>query len=168
MNKSHRTFIHIGFSSILTVFLTLCMLIFAALSVATASSDLKLSREIAEKTTAYYRADTISRNFVQQIDLLLADTYHSVVSKEVYFDAAAERLPSIVLKTADESIHDYTVTASAHTIRISWRVPVTGIQQLSVTLQVCYPQHDTEHFFSITQWQTQTINDSQETALPID
>ena len=58
MNKQKKGFIHIGFSSILMVFTMLCLVTFATLSLITANSDYRLSLKVAEKTTAYYEADT--------------------------------------------------------------------------------------------------------------
>ena len=75
MNKQKKGFIHIGFSSILMVFTMLCLVTFATLSLITANSDYRLSLKVAEKTTAYYEADTAARNYLQQLDLALADLY---------------------------------------------------------------------------------------------
>ena len=36
---------------------------------------LQISLKVAEKTTAYYEADTAARNYLQQLDLALADLY---------------------------------------------------------------------------------------------
>lgn len=67
--------IHIGFSSILMVFTMLCLVTFATLSLITANSDYRLSLKVAEKTTAYYKADTAAREYLMQLDLALADLY---------------------------------------------------------------------------------------------
>ena len=75
MNKQKKGFIHIGFSSILMVFTMLCLVTFATLSLITANSDYRLSLKVAEKTTAYYEADTAARNYLQQLDMALADLY---------------------------------------------------------------------------------------------
>ena len=75
MNKQKKGFIHIGFSSILMVFTMLCLVTFATLSLITANSDYRLSLKVAEKTTAYYEADTAARNYLQQLDLALADLF---------------------------------------------------------------------------------------------
>ena len=56
MNKEKRTFgfLNIGTASLLVVFLTLCLVSFAMLSLSTAKSDYEFSQKLAQKTTAYY------------------------------------------------------------------------------------------------------------------
>ena len=47
-------FVNIGTASLLVVFLTLCLVSFAMLSLSTAKSDYEFSQKLAQKTTAYY------------------------------------------------------------------------------------------------------------------
>ena len=108
MNKQKKGFIHIGFSSILMVFTMLCLVTFAALSLITANSDYRLSLKVAEKTTAYYEADTAARNYLQQLDLALADLYANCDDSQTFFEKAADLIPE--LKTED------TLTAESPTI----------------------------------------------------
>lgn len=56
MNKEKRTFgfLNIGTASLLVVFLTLCLVSFAMLSLSSAKSDYEFSKKLAQKTTAYY------------------------------------------------------------------------------------------------------------------
>ena len=56
MNKEKRTFgfLNIGTASLLVVFLTLCLVSFAILSLSAAKSDYEFSKKMAQKTTAYY------------------------------------------------------------------------------------------------------------------
>ena len=90
MNKQKKEFIHIGFSSILMVFTMLCLVTFATLSLITANSDYRLSLKVAEKTTAYYEADTAARNYLQQLDLALADLYANCDDSQTFFEKAAD------------------------------------------------------------------------------
>jgi hypothetical protein len=90
MNKQKKEFIHIGFSSILMVFTMLCLVTFATLSLITANSDYRLSLKVAEKTTAYYEADTAARNYLQQLDLALAN----LSSVSIYISSNFRQHPS--------------------------------------------------------------------------
>ena len=45
-----------GASSVLMVFVVLCLVVFSVLSFSGADADLRLSRQFAERTTAYYQA----------------------------------------------------------------------------------------------------------------
>ena len=56
MNKKDQKsgFVNIGTASLLVVFLTLCLVSLAMLSLSTAKSDYEFSQKLAQKTTAYY------------------------------------------------------------------------------------------------------------------
>lgn len=58
MNKEKKSvpFLSIGSSSLLVVFLVLCLVIFAVLTLTGAQSDYRFSRQLADRRTAYYAA----------------------------------------------------------------------------------------------------------------
>lgn len=58
MNREKKSvpFLQIGSSSLLLVFLVLCLVIFAVLTLAGAQSDYRFSQRIADRRTAYYAA----------------------------------------------------------------------------------------------------------------
>ena len=58
--------IHVGVSSLLLIFLVLALVSFAVLSLAGASSDLKLSRRYAERTLGYYNACMQAQDFIAE------------------------------------------------------------------------------------------------------
>lgn len=60
--------IHVGVSSLLLIFLVLALVSFAVLSLASASSDLKLSRRYAERTSGYYNACAQAQDFIAEAD----------------------------------------------------------------------------------------------------
>lgn len=55
-DKKQKTGLNIGASSILVVFIILSMVTFSVLSYVAATSDYKLSQDVANRNTAYYRA----------------------------------------------------------------------------------------------------------------
>lgn len=55
-DKKPKTGLNIGASSILVIFIILSMVTFAVLSYVAARSDYKLSQDVAERNTKYYRA----------------------------------------------------------------------------------------------------------------
>ena len=57
MKKRVRPIISIGTSCILLIFLSLCLLTFAVLSLASARADLRLSKKIADRTVSYYEGE---------------------------------------------------------------------------------------------------------------
>ena len=83
MNNSSRKKqfgMNIGSASILLVFVILCLVSFAVLSIVSANADSKLSARVLERTTAYYAA-------CNQAEQSLAGMYASSDSEEAYFVA---------------------------------------------------------------------------------
>ena len=87
MKKMKTSFINLGFSTIIMVFLTICLVTFAALCVLTAHSDFKLSQKAANTTTAYYQADAVARNMAEHIDNTLYRLYQNSPSVTQYYEA---------------------------------------------------------------------------------
>ncbi len=54
--KGPQIGLNIGASSILVVFIVLCLVTFAVLSLVSANADYKLSKRVADRTTSYYLA----------------------------------------------------------------------------------------------------------------
>lgn len=72
-NKQQSTFINIGSSSLLMVFLVLCLTTFAILSLSSAQSDYSFSKKFAEHKTEYYEASSRAEMILGEIDQLLAE-----------------------------------------------------------------------------------------------
>lgn len=60
--------ISVGSSSVLMVFVALMLTTFAALSLASANMDVRLSRRVAQNTADYYAADSRAEELLAQID----------------------------------------------------------------------------------------------------
>lgn len=75
MSKRKYPTINIGSSSMLVVFIILCLVTFSVLSVASANNDRKYSEKIADRTTAYYKASNKAEEFLSQIDDKLKQVY---------------------------------------------------------------------------------------------
>lgn len=56
MKKTKYPVMNMGTASILTIFIVLCMVTFATLSFISANKDAAFTRQIADRTTAYYTA----------------------------------------------------------------------------------------------------------------
>jgi hypothetical protein len=107
----------IGTVSLLMIWIILCMVIFAALSLTTASRDVNFSRTLARHTTAYYTADAQAQETLQLLDQLIAD----------HPDQAAllSALPEDVSGELENGV-----------LTLSYQVPMTQDQALSVVLTV--------------------------------
>lgn len=133
MSKKREFRVNIGTSSILLIFVILCLVAFATLSIVSANADYKLSRKVADRTTAYYEASNQAEAYIASIDQTLHSVYLSTESEDAYFS---------------------TVGRSK-----SYLVPISDLQSLSIKLDILYPTTDEEPFYRITSWQVITTGD---------
>lgn len=125
--SSSRTGLSIGASSILVIFVLLCLVTFAVLSLVSATADKALSDKNLEHITAYYAAETTAYEKLAKIDAVLAQNIdYSVSDDALYFDRCEAALADegfAVLRTNDNFFIDYAVA-------------VNDIQNLSVRILV--------------------------------
>lgn len=126
--------VHVGSSSILLIFVILCLISFATLSIVSANADARLSRRVAERTTAYYEACNQAQADIAALDGTLAAAYADSLDAEEYFAAVGEQK--------------------------SYTIPISELQTLSVTLDILYPTASGDPFYRITSWQV--ISDSSQ------
>ncbi len=67
MKKKKLSFTNVGASSILTIFAVLCFIVFALLSLSTATANHKLAIKSVDAVTSYYEADTEAEHILAQI-----------------------------------------------------------------------------------------------------
>lgn len=117
---------HIGSSSIMLIFVILCLISFAVLSIVSAHADSKLTRKVLERTTAYYEACNDAEAALAGVDNTLQNIYASSETEEDYF------------KTVGHSK--------------SYAIPISELQTLQVTIEILYPVSDDDTFYRITNW----------------
>ena len=74
MNRSSFR-LHAGTASILLIFVTLCLISFAVLSLTGANADLRLSKKIAERNEVYYDAHNRGIRLIAETDEALMKLY---------------------------------------------------------------------------------------------
>lgn len=83
MKKEKRSFgLSIGSSSILMVFVVLCLTTFATLSLVSANADYKLSRKTADAAATYYALDTAGERMLSDLADLLERTRPAQTQEE--------------------------------------------------------------------------------------
>lgn len=120
--------LHIGASSILLIFVTLCLVSFAVLSIVSANADSKLTGKVLERTEEYYRACNTAQSALATMDQALTEAYRNASSREEYFNSLGA------------------------TENYSFEVSINSRQSLSIAVQVLYPEHDNDPFYEITSW----------------
>ncbi len=73
--KNKNTFSNFGFTTVLIVFVMICIVTFSALAYLTAASDYRLSKKVADRTTDYYQAEEKAYLVLGEIDSALTGVY---------------------------------------------------------------------------------------------
>lgn len=151
-DKQQSTFVNIGSSSLLIIFLILCLTTFAILSLSSAQSDYNFSKRFAEHKTEYYEASSRAEMILGEIDQVLAETAktenkNSQTASAAYNETVAEQLDGREIDHIALSCTNTNDGAS-----ISYQVPSGEKQALKVTLLVT---NDAEHenYYKIQSWQ---------------
>ena len=164
MKRQKRSFINIGFTSIIMVFITICLATFATLSVVTANSDFKLSQKFADKTTAYYEADQLAQEMLYELDTALSKHYFACVDEANFFSSLS--LDALSFQ-AMNGIQNLALQTDSSTPSITYEVAISDVQTLYVTLDIHYPTSESDVLLTIDRWQTKTTYDASPEDQPL-
>lgn len=128
-NKRKSYGVNIGSSSILLIFVILCLVSFAVLSIVSAQTDYKLSCKLAERTTKYYEANNEVESYLRDLQASLEKIYEDSATAEEYFAVAG---------------HDTTFS-----------IQLSEQQMLNVHLTILYPG-DGKGYYEINTWKVET------------
>lgn len=137
MNKKENTsssFTNIGLSSLMVVFLVLCLTTFALLTLSTAKSDYSLSEKMADHRTDYYSTCSRAEKILDKIDKKLEKNREELLSKESFL------MNDIVIIVEDDIL--------------SYDVPLDNGQYLAVRIRATEPSA-ADTFYEILSWQVQ-------------
>ena len=131
-------FLNIGTSSFLVVFLVLCLVTFAILSLTTSRSDYNLAEKAAARKTAYYEALLASEEQLGALDDLLAASRSASGSYAEYLTAVGTSLAG----------SPYSISSDdGLTVFISWTNEMTGTQVLETKVRLTNPFAEGEDVF---------------------
>ncbi|SCX14135.1 hypothetical protein SAMN02910339_01964 [Lachnospiraceae bacterium YSD2013] len=131
--KKRELPLNVGTSSVLFIFVILCLVSFAILSLSSAMSDYKLSKRVVENSQAYYDACNEAEVQLASFDKTLKDLYDTGISRAGYFENVGKK------KT--------------------FAIPINDIQTLEVEIRILYPESAGESFYDITSWKTDTTGE---------
>ncbi len=137
MKKKFTRGVNVGTSSILVTFVLLCLVTFAALSYLSANSDYRLSRQTADRTTAYYTANAEAERTLHEIQKALAT---GISPDAEAFDQRMAQLSVAVDRSADP-------------FSLRFNVPVNPQQNLHVCLAL-----SEDGALAITEWKTENAD----------
>lgn len=124
--KQKRYGVNVGSSSLLIIFVVVCLVSFAALSIVSANSDYKLTKRMAQRATDYYSACNSAYRALADIDRTLLSIYETSGSEEEFYAQTG-----------------YTK---------SFAYPVSDIQSLRVVIEIHYPENSGAARYTITEW----------------
>ena len=111
MEKSRKPILGVGTSSILLIFVLLCMITFAVLSLVSSRSDYRLSQK-TRSTQDYYEAENKANDILLTIDQCLEEQYTLYGNTEEYLQhvkSALENTEGILFSS--ERVMEYQVPA---------------------------------------------------------
>lgn len=134
MEKKAEFNVNIGLSSILLIFVVLCLVSFGILSLVSANADRKLSKKVLNRTSAYYEACNQAESTLCSIDKTLHTLYEACDSAEAYYEQAGGTT-------------------------LSFQYDISELQALQITLNILYPETDHDAFYQITSWKVITTQE---------
>ena len=128
--QKETTGVNVGTSSLLLVFVVMCLVSFATLATVSARADEKLNNKVTERSASYYSACNEAEERLAGIDDTLRTLYGTVSDRNDYFDQGGTS--------------------------IDFAIPVPDVQTLSVSVKVNYPDNGEDRFYTITKWKLET------------
>lgn len=148
MQKDNKQtpFVNIGSSLLLVIFLILCLVTFATLSLSSARSDYSFSERAAERRTQYYQACNTAEDVLAQIDGILEKAVSSSSRDENWINNLN------LTQIDDQEFVDIglNIALDVENASISYQIPVNEKQNLEVKLALT--DHKTK-YYQIEKWQ---------------
>ena len=157
--RTSLSFSNIGTVSLLMVFIVLCLVIFAILSLSDTLSDLRYSRQLAESNSAYYTASNTAEEELADIDAALLSAREQTEQAADWPEQACQALASLP---------DLTVKTDDTLPEICYDIPIDDSFQLHVELTLQAYEDTAESLFTVTCWQKQSLSSEETTELADD
>ena len=139
MKNKQQLPLGIGVSSILLIFVILCLLTFAVLSFVSANADNKLVKKNSTHTHEVYEAENSANELMDKIDSILESTYQSSDSAD-YLEQVQQNLSSL-----DE-------ISFLSKDQIAYEIEVNEHQTLQVVLLLNSEIKKGDSFYQIETW----------------
>lgn len=180
--KAPAPFFNIGASSLLVIFLILCLVTFAILTLTSAKSDADFAEKLAHHKTNYYAACNTAESTLDEIDAVLADAWqlsdtdtgkNSINNDSSQPDSTSNDSSQPDLTSSDaaavftEIETQLTALDSREQLQLSmdftqseptifYAVAIDDKQNLCVTLTLTAAPAKGEAYYRISQWQVQS------------
>lgn len=140
-----------GYSFLLTIMVILMLVVFSVLSLSTSLRDYKYSQRMAEKTTAYYAANSKAYGIIEKID--------GIITKSDDWESA--------WKEVSEETEVTVLTRDEMSATVYYEVEVTKQQKLQVMITINL-EKDKKVSYQITEWKEVPSKEwNSDTKLPV-
>jgi hypothetical protein len=136
-NKKNLPVTNIGTVSLMMIFIILCLVIFATLSLTDAKRDFSFSQKLADHTSEYYAASNQSEYMVAKIDEILKNT-----------DDTTNYLNQVAAKITSDIDIPVTFESDNQSMLLSWQIDMNDSQALYTRLNI----DASTHTFKILSW----------------
>lgn len=146
MKKKSLPVTNIGTVSLVMIFIVLCMVTFAALSLSSAMSDARLGQKMQVQLTDYYTASNKAEELLAKIDRILADAGTEASDTDEFYGIVSDTIGD--LAAIEQTEEDFTLT---------YQIDINASQALLVKLAIRSPwqakEENTDSFYKILSWQ---------------
>ena len=158
--KAPAPFFNIGASSLLVIFLILCLVTFAILTLTSAKSDADFAEKLAHHKMNYYAACNTAESTLDEIDAILADTGKNSINNDssqpdltssdtaAVFTEIETQLTALDSREQLQLSMDFTQSKPT----ISYAVAIDDKQNLCVTLTLTAAPAKGEAYYRISQF----------------
>ncbi|MEF9983421.1 MAG: hypothetical protein RR806_00875 [Oscillospiraceae bacterium] len=143
-NNKRSSSLGVGSSSILIIFVLLCIVTFAILSLVSANADKTLAEKNFLYAQSYFVAENKAEKNLTLIDTTLSDVFEKANNEKSYFSLAKKSLADIEGITVIEDENLY----------VDYSFDLNPKQKLVVNLQIIFPLEN-NGTYKILKWQVQ-------------
>ena len=144
MKQKHSFFVTVGIPSLFLIFSVLCLCVLALLTLGSSRTSLTTAKHSMEQTENYYTACSKATETVSGIRSTLNQYVTGASDEAEYFSR---------IQSFTDTQDALTWNAKKHTL--SFSTGISDTQQLSVILEIFYPEKDTDPTLKILQWKTE-------------
>ena len=139
----------LGITSMLTVFVIMCLLAFAVLSYTSARADANLSEKVSDNATSYYKADSSANEHLSELDAALNTIYKASPKDKAAYEQSVRQW---FAENTDDTL---TGAKEGGLFAVSFDEEAGTNQTLTVTIEIMWPDEENPWYYKTTEWTTE-------------
>lgn len=136
-----RSVISTGTTTIVLIFVLLCLLTFSVLSLVSARANMKMSQKSADHTTAFYQAENTANTILNNVIHCVEEHKNMTDSSAFYAQVRSQLEGSDGITFSSENV-------------LTWQVPIKENQFLNVTISFSLKPLSNRNHYQIITWNT--------------